>query len=244
MQKELQLNVPTELEGPNNSKVVVTAIDANHCPGSCMYVFVLSRFPPSLQLLTFPFHRFLIEATLATTGRPGAILITGDIRAEDWWIAALKRNPVLGKYIAPMEVKSMGKEKGKGKATEAEVRAWEEEGKGGRDGVTRLECVYLDTSSVLVDEELVSKVSHVEEMSPDVRTLTFVLAVQEEACNTLVQHMAEYPSSTRFFINAWTWGYEVRFALQLVDTLFVLIPFHSCRNFSKLFTKLSALQSI
>lgn len=27
--------------------------------------------------------------------------------------------------------------------------------------------------------------------------------------HSLVQHIAEYPPTARFFINAWTWGYEV-----------------------------------
>jgi hypothetical protein len=33
---------------------------------------------------------------------------------------------------------------------------------------------------------------------------------QDEAVRSLVKHMAEYPPETKFFLNSWTWGYEVR----------------------------------
>lgn len=33
---------------------------------------------------------------------------------------------------------------------------------------------------------------------------------QEEAVHSLVRFIAEYPPRTKFFLNAWTWGYEVR----------------------------------
>lgn len=35
-QREISLDTPQLVEGPHNSSALVTAIDANHCPGSCM----------------------------------------------------------------------------------------------------------------------------------------------------------------------------------------------------------------
>ncbi|KAK2832001.1 hypothetical protein FQN49_006955 [Arthroderma sp. PD_2] len=63
--------VPTEIELMPGNTIRVTLFDANHCPGSVM---------------------FLIE------GGGKAILYTGDIRAETWWVQSLIRNPVLIPY--------------------------------------------------------------------------------------------------------------------------------------------------
>ncbi|KAF2656135.1 hypothetical protein K491DRAFT_692337 [Lophiostoma macrostomum CBS 122681] len=69
--KPLPLDTPTEIElGPEN-KIRVTLLDANHCIGAVM---------------------FLIE------GQGKAILYTGDIRAEVWWVNSLVQNPVLLPY--------------------------------------------------------------------------------------------------------------------------------------------------
>ncbi|KAG8923551.1 hypothetical protein FRC01_012620 [Tulasnella sp. 417] len=71
----LPLNRPTALDiGLTDERVVITAIDANHCPGAVMY---------------------LIE------GQHGAVLHTGDVRCEPAFIDSLKRNPFLRPYIAP-----------------------------------------------------------------------------------------------------------------------------------------------
>ncbi|KAK5937476.1 hypothetical protein PMZ80_010094 [Knufia obscura] len=69
--RPLPLNTPTELELGPKSRIQVTLFDANHCPGAVM---------------------FLIESD----GR--AILYTGDIRSEAWWVNSLVRNPVLIPY--------------------------------------------------------------------------------------------------------------------------------------------------
>lgn len=65
------MNCPTEIELGIQQRLRVTLFDANHCPGAVM---------------------FLIE------GDGKAILYTGDIRAEPWWINQLIRNPVLIPY--------------------------------------------------------------------------------------------------------------------------------------------------
>ncbi|KAF3394401.1 5' exonuclease Apollo [Penicillium rolfsii] len=69
--RPIPLNTPTEIELTPIKRIRVTLIDANHCPGSVM---------------------FLIE------GNDKTILYTGDIRAEKWWVESLIRNPFLIPY--------------------------------------------------------------------------------------------------------------------------------------------------
>ncbi|MCJ1309770.1 hypothetical protein MMC25_003431 [Agyrium rufum] len=69
--KPIPLNVPTEIELEPGKQVQVTLLDANHCLGAVM---------------------FLIE------GDGKAILYTGDIRAEAYWVNALARNPIMVPY--------------------------------------------------------------------------------------------------------------------------------------------------
>ncbi|KAG9844196.1 hypothetical protein KCU98_g5291, partial [Aureobasidium melanogenum] len=69
--KPIPLETPTEIELAPGQSIRVTLFDANHCLGSCM---------------------FLIE------GNGQAILYTGDLRSEQWWVNTLTRNPVLLPY--------------------------------------------------------------------------------------------------------------------------------------------------
>ncbi|KAL4891692.1 beta-lactamase-like protein [Aspergillus ambiguus] len=69
--KPIPLNTATVIELTPRSSIRVTLFDANHCTGAVM---------------------FLIE------GDGKAILYTGDIRAEFWWVNSLVRNPILLPY--------------------------------------------------------------------------------------------------------------------------------------------------
>ncbi|KAK2756173.1 Protein artemis [Arachnomyces sp. PD_36] len=69
--RPIPLQVPTEIELTPRNRIRVTLFDANHCIGAVM---------------------FLIE------GGGKAVLYTGDIRAETWWVNSLVRNPVLIPY--------------------------------------------------------------------------------------------------------------------------------------------------
>jgi hypothetical protein len=69
--KPLPLETPTIIELSPENKIQVTLLDANHCVGAVM---------------------FLIE------GNGKAILYTGDIRAETWWVNSIVQNPVLLPY--------------------------------------------------------------------------------------------------------------------------------------------------
>ena len=66
--KALPLDTPTIIELAPGNSIRVTLIDANHCVGGVM---------------------FLIE------GHGKAVLYTGDIRTETWWVNSLVQNPVL-----------------------------------------------------------------------------------------------------------------------------------------------------
>ncbi|PLB46692.1 DNA repair protein [Aspergillus steynii IBT 23096] len=69
--RPIPLNSPTEIELTPRLSIRVTLLDANHCSGSVM---------------------FLIE------GNGKAILYTGDIRAETWWVNSLARHRILIPY--------------------------------------------------------------------------------------------------------------------------------------------------
>jgi hypothetical protein len=69
--KALPLDTPTTIELAPGNSLRVTLVDANHCVGAVM---------------------FLIE------GDGKAVLYTGDIRAETWWVNSIVQNPVLLPY--------------------------------------------------------------------------------------------------------------------------------------------------
>ncbi|KAF5594217.1 hypothetical protein FPANT_4912 [Fusarium pseudoanthophilum] len=71
--KPLPLETPTSIELCPGREIQVTLFDANHCPGAVM---------------------FLVE------GDKKAILYTGDIRSEPWFVNAISRNPHLIEYTS------------------------------------------------------------------------------------------------------------------------------------------------
>lgn len=75
--------------------------------------------------------------------------MTGDLRAEAWYIDALLHNPLL----APYTIRNSLSRRGQGR-TQDQLAP-----------VKTLDCIYLDTSNVLLDEELVPKVSSTEHSS-------------------------------------------------------------------------------
>lgn len=89
--KPIPLNVPTSIELAPGRSIRVTLFDANHCVGAVM---------------------FLIEDD------KHAILYTGDIRAEKWWVDSLLTQPLLIPY------------------------AWQN----GKQPLKSLDCIYLDTT--------------------------------------------------------------------------------------------------
>ncbi|KAL6811847.1 hypothetical protein V8C40DRAFT_283813 [Trichoderma camerunense] len=74
--KPLPLESPTTIELQPGNCIQVTLFDANHCPGSVM---------------------FLIE------GHGKAILYTGDVRCEPWFVNAITRSPALIEYTCSIK---------------------------------------------------------------------------------------------------------------------------------------------
>ncbi len=74
--KPLPLETPVVVELKPGSNIQVTLLDANHCVGAVM---------------------FLIE------GDGKAILYTGDIRSEPWWVNAIARNPCILEYSSGLK---------------------------------------------------------------------------------------------------------------------------------------------
>ncbi|KAL3593970.1 hypothetical protein FPOAC2_08272 [Fusarium poae] len=75
--KSLPLETPTTIELRPGQEIQVTLFDANHCPGAVM---------------------FLVE------GDGRAILYTGDIRSEPWFVNAISRNPNLVEYTSGLKI--------------------------------------------------------------------------------------------------------------------------------------------
>ncbi|KAI2628507.1 Metallo-hydrolase/oxidoreductase [Hypoxylon sp. NC1633] len=69
--KPIPLDTPTKIELEPGKDIQVTLLDANHCVGAVM---------------------FLIE------GNCKAVLYTGDIRSEPWWVNSIARNPAMVEY--------------------------------------------------------------------------------------------------------------------------------------------------
>ncbi|KAJ3932307.1 MAG: hypothetical protein NXY57DRAFT_1003474 [Lentinula lateritia] len=107
--KVFPMNTPTEVELDGAKKVIITLFDANHCPGAVM---------------------FLIE------GAEGAILHTGDFRAEPWFLESITHNPYLQPYLAPSNGTNP---------------------RGGNGIVKTLEAIYLDTACVMQTHQVPTK---------------------------------------------------------------------------------------
>lgn len=138
------------------------------------------RWSAARPARTQRFHRFLIEGT------KGAVLHTGDLRAEPVFLSSLSRNPFVQRYLAPLS------------------SSLSEPPQCLDNPVQTLEAIYLDTACLLSTSTVPTKVCR-----PHVfYDLSDSNNSQEQATNGLIQLMLHFPSHTRFFINSWTWGYE------------------------------------
>jgi DNA cross-link repair 1C protein len=145
---------------------------------------------PMTHLDTHYLHRYLIE------GSKGAVLHTGDMRAEPSFVENLKRNPFLAKYILP--------------DPELDFRTEPASQDNSKHLYPTLEAIYLDTACLIGTVDVPTKVrSAISPARKKTRTIADACSnPQIAATSGLVQLMGLYPVTTRFFINIWTWGYE------------------------------------
>ena len=88
-----------------------------------------------------------------------------------------------------------------------------------------LDAIYLDTASVLSTVDAPSKVH----FPYSVFYLLYldIKLLQKHATDDLVQLMSILPSSTLFFLNTWTWGYEdILMAVAKAFNTKVILVFH------------------
>ncbi|KAH9980740.1 hypothetical protein BJV74DRAFT_85576 [Russula compacta] len=116
--RTLPLHTPTNIELHDNLTVTLTLFDANHCPGAVM---------------------FLVE------GPEGAVLHTGDFRAEPWFLDDIRRNPFLQPYLAPPEVR------------EGAALGPRKDNCTGTPLFKTLDSIYLDTECLLSTIEVPTK---------------------------------------------------------------------------------------
>ncbi|AEO64169.1 uncharacterized protein THITE_48711 [Thermothielavioides terrestris NRRL 8126] len=74
--KPIPLDTPTLLELEPGNHIQVTLLDANHCPGAVMFLF---------------------------EGNGKAVLYTGDVRSEPWFVNSLARSPSLIEYSSGLK---------------------------------------------------------------------------------------------------------------------------------------------
>lgn len=189
----LPLNTPTEIRYLAGVKVRITLLDANHMPGSVM---------------------FLVE------GERGAVLHTGDCRAEKWWLEALIRNPVLQRYTSWEEARAVASREEldndlllRSQAEEIESsqrdtsispqksksQSTDQSGSTASPGARRSGRISqanreLRLRNIYIDDECIGSAN-------------WPLA-KKDAVLDLVSLMERFPADTNFFIDLYTWGYE------------------------------------
>ncbi|KAH8984460.1 beta-lactamase-like protein [Lactarius akahatsu] len=116
--RTLPLNTPTKIELSDKQIVTLTLFDANHCPGAVM---------------------FLVE------GSQGAVLHTGDFRAEPWFLDDIRRNPFLQSYLAPPETPGSAELGQRGSNYQGDPL------------FKTLDAIYLDTACLLSTTDVPTK---------------------------------------------------------------------------------------
>ncbi|TFY79804.1 hypothetical protein EWM64_g4208, partial [Hericium alpestre] len=154
--RALPTNTPTTIELSDSESATITLIDANHCPGAVM---------------------FLVESA------KGAVLHTGDFRAETRFLEAISQDKALQPYLSYQ----------------------------GPTGdftppLKTLDAIYLDTACQFSESPVPSKVSTCYVINP--ASSHAKASRQKEAVDGFIELMKLVPSMSIFFINAWTWGYE------------------------------------
>ncbi|SPO21214.1 uncharacterized protein UTRI_00691 [Ustilago trichophora] len=191
----LPYNVPTKVQYSPMSTVILTLIESNHMFGGAM---------------------FLIQ------GANGAVLHTGDMRAEPWWCEALTRNPYLSPYLCWSKpggdssvshdaeadnwadhIESLGSVTGSSMRGDSQAESLSDASQQ-RQGDT----ASLPGMSKTKD----SRQSHLRlrniYLDTELLLCNQKVPTKQQACLDMINLMRMYPPTTVFFLNCWTWGYE------------------------------------
>jgi len=97
VKKPLPLETPVVLELEPENHIQVTLFDANHCTGAVMFCKCLWKPRP------FEIFSCLINGNVVFEGQGKAVLYTGDIRSEPWFVNAIARSPCLAEYTSGLK---------------------------------------------------------------------------------------------------------------------------------------------
>ncbi|SNX81943.1 uncharacterized protein MEPE_00648 [Melanopsichium pennsylvanicum] len=192
----LPYNTPTKVQYTPTSTVTLTLIESNHMFGGTM---------------------FLIQ------GAQGAVLHTGDMRAENWWCDALTRNPILSPYLCWSKSANHMTTKDQVDAhkwadhidsldsSSSSLPGAQESSQSQNDSLSHHDST---THSPHESSSYHSRPNRSQLRLRNIYLDTELLLcnqtvpTKQAACLDMITLMRLYPPSTIFFLNCWTWGYE------------------------------------
>lgn len=164
---------------------------------------------------------FLIE------GSNGAVLHTGDLRAEKHWCKSLIRNPAIQRYIAwnPRDLDQNGEVNSSLEVPMEGVGILDSDWAENFDGEEKIKPQDLNprstpnhleetqsspTSLNLSQKEVSSSSMRLKNIYLDTEAQAYFYQVpsKDRAVKDMVSLLRYFPPEAQFFLNSWTWGYE------------------------------------
>ncbi|KAJ1027933.1 hypothetical protein NDA13_003385 [Ustilago tritici] len=195
----LPYNVPTKLQYTPKGSVMLTLIESNHMMGGCM---------------------FLIQ------GSEGAVLHTGDMRAEGWWCDALTRNPYLSPYLCwsgkPGEDGNVGSdywadhiESFGSTTTTSSLRTDDSQSQTQPDSQSQSDSYQHHSHPPSASSGAPKQPGRKSQLrlrniylDTELLLCPSLPPSKQQACLDVISPLRLFPPTTSFFLNCWTWGYE------------------------------------